>query len=80
MLPFANLNDDPDEELFIDGLTNDIITDLSKFSSLFVISANSTFAYKDQAVKVRTWRATGVRYVLEGSVQRSDDTLGSMRS
>jgi adenylate cyclase len=43
VLPFANLNDDPDQDLFIDGLTNDIITDLSKFSTLFVIAANSTF-------------------------------------
>jgi adenylate cyclase len=76
VLPFANLNDDPDQDLFIDGLTNDIITDLSKFSTLFVIAANSTFRYKGQAVKVQdVARDLGVRYVLEGSVQRSDDTL-----
>jgi adenylate cyclase len=76
VLPFGNLNNDPDEELFIDGLTNDIITDLSKFSTLFVIAANSTFQYKGKAVNVKdVARDLGVRYVLEGSVQRSDDTL-----
>ena len=76
MLPFGNLNSAPDEELFIDGLTNDVITDLSKFSTLFVIAANSTFQYKGKAVNVKdVARDLGVRYVLEGSVQRSDDTL-----
>jgi adenylate cyclase len=76
VLPFANLNNNPDEELFIDGLTNDIITDLSKFSTLFVIAANSTFRYKGKAVDVKdVARDLGVRYVLEGSVQRSNDTL-----
>ncbi len=76
VLPFANLNNDPDEELFIDGLTNDIITDLSKFSTLFVIAANSTFQYKGKAVDMQeVGRDLGVRYVLEGSVQRADDTL-----
>jgi adenylate cyclase len=76
VLPFANLNNDPDEDLFIDGLTNDIITDLSKFSSLFVIAANSTFQYKGKAANVKdVARDLGVRYVLEGSVQRSEDTL-----
>jgi adenylate cyclase len=76
VLPFANLNNDPDQDLFIDGLTNDIITDLSKFSDLFVIAANSTFRYKGEAVDVQeVGRDLGVRYVLEGSVQRADDTL-----
>ncbi|MCC2665542.1 MAG: hypothetical protein K0S35_3464 [Geminicoccaceae bacterium] len=76
VLPFANLNNDPDQDLFIDGLTNDIITDLSKFSTLFVIAANSTFQYKGKAVNVKdVARDLGVRYVLEGSVQRSNDTL-----
>jgi adenylate cyclase len=76
VLPFANLNDDPDQDLFIDGLTNDIITDLSKFSTLFVIAANSTFRYKGKPAKVQdVARDLGVRYVLEGSVQRADDTL-----
>jgi hypothetical protein len=58
VLPFANLNDDPEEELLIDGLSNDIITDLSKFSTLFVIAANSTFQYKGKAVNVQDVRAT----------------------
>ena len=76
VLPFANLNNDPEQALFIDGLTNDIITDLSKFSPLFVIAANSTFQYKGKAVKVEdVARDLGVRYVLEGSVQRTGDTL-----
>jgi adenylate cyclase len=76
VLPFANVNNDPREDLLIDGLTNDIITDLSKFSTLFVIAANSTFQYKDKAVDVKdVARDLGVRYVLEGSVQRSGDTL-----
>jgi adenylate cyclase len=54
VLPFHNLSDDPEQEHFSDGLTTDIITDLSKFSSLFVIAANSTFRYKGQAVNVQS--------------------------
>ena len=78
VLPFANLYDDPGQEQFADGLTNDIITGLSKFSTLFVIAANSTFRYKGQAVKVKdVARDLGVRYVLEGSVQRADDRFES---
>lgn len=76
VLPFADLTADPEEQYFVDGMTSDIITDLSKFSTLFVIAANSTFHYKGQAVKVRdVARELGVRYVLEGSVQRSDGRL-----
>jgi adenylate cyclase len=76
VLPFANLADDPEQEYFADGITSDIITDLSKFSTLFVIAANSTFHYKGQAVKVRdVARELGVRYLLEGSVQRTGDAL-----
>jgi TolB-like protein/class 3 adenylate cyclase len=76
VLPFANLSDDAEQEYFVDGLVNDIITDLSKFSTLFVIAGNSTFQYKDRAVNVRdVARDLGVRYVLEGSVQRADDIL-----
>jgi adenylate cyclase len=76
VLPFANLTNDPEEEYFVDGITSDIITDLSRFSTLFVIAANSTFHYKGQAVKVRdVARELGVRYLLEGSVQRTGDTL-----
>ncbi len=76
MLPFGNLSDDPEQEYFVDGITNDIITDLSKFSDLFVIAANSTFRYKGRPVRVQdVARDLGVRYVLEGSVQRAGDTL-----
>jgi adenylate cyclase len=81
VLPFANLTNDPEEEYFVDGITSDIITDLSRFSTLFVIAANSTFHYKGQAVKVRdVARELGVRYLLEGSVQRTAIRSGSMRS
>jgi adenylate cyclase len=76
VLPFTNLSDDPAQDYLVDGITNDIITDLSKFSTLFVIAANSTFRYKGQAVKVQDIaRDLGVRYLLEGSVQRAGDVL-----
>ena len=71
VLPFNNLSGDPEQEYFSDGITNDLITDLSKFSGLFVIASNSTFTYKGKPVKVRqVAEDLGVRYVLEGSVQR----------
>ncbi len=73
VLPFENLSGDPEQEYFSDGLTNDIITDLAKFRELFVIASNSTFTYKGKAVKVEeVSRDLGVRYVLEGSVQRAE--------
>jgi adenylate cyclase len=76
VLPFANIGNDPEQEYFADGITNDLITDLSKFHSLFVIAANSTFAYKGHPVKVQqVAEDLGVRYVLEGSVQRTADTI-----
>jgi adenylate cyclase len=76
VLPFANLGNDPEQEYFADGITNDLITDLSKFNSLFVIAANSTFSYKGKPVKVQqVAEDLGVRYVLEGSVQRTGDTI-----
>ena len=78
VLPFANLGNDPEQEYFADGITNDIITDLSKFSRLFVITGTSTFTYKGKPVKVRqVAEDLGVRYVLEGSVQRSGDNKAS---
>ena len=68
VLPFDNLSDNPEEEYFADGLTDDLITDLSQISGLFVIARNSVFTYKDQAVDVReVARELGVRYVLEGT-------------
>jgi adenylate cyclase len=76
VLPFQNLSDDPEQEYFADGLTNDIITDLSRMKDLFVIASNSTFTYKDKPVKVQqVAEELGVRYVLEGSVQRAGDTV-----
>ena len=76
VLPFENLSRDPDQEYFSDGLTDDIITALSRFKDLFVIARNSTFRYKGQAVVVRQLnKELGARYVLEGSVQRAGDSL-----
>ena len=76
VLPFENLSRDPDQEYFSDGLTDDIITALSRFRELFVIARNSTFRYKGQAVDVRQLnKELGARYVLEGSVQRAESTL-----
>jgi len=76
VLPFENLSSDPEQEYFSDGLTEDIITALSRFKDLFVIAHNSTFRYKGQAVDVRQLnRELGARYVLEGSVQRAGDAL-----
>jgi TolB-like protein/class 3 adenylate cyclase/Flp pilus assembly protein TadD len=71
VLPFNNMSDDASQEYFADGMTEDVITDLSQISGLFVISRNSAFTYKGQAVKVRqVGEELGVRYVLEGSVRR----------
>ena len=76
VLPFANMSDDPQQEYFADGMTDDLITDLSKISGLFVIARNSTFSYKGKQVKVRQIAAElGVRYVLEGSVRRAGDEV-----
>jgi len=76
VLPFTNLSKDPEQEYFSDGITNDIITDLSKFHDLFVIASNSTFVYKGKPVNVQqVGRELAVRYVLEGSVQRSGERV-----
>jgi adenylate cyclase len=70
VLPFTNLSSDEGQDYFSDGITNDIITDLSKFRELFVIASNTVFTYKGRRVKVKdVGRELGVRYVLEGSVQ-----------
>ncbi|MFN0162981.1 MAG: adenylate/guanylate cyclase domain-containing protein [Burkholderiales bacterium] len=72
VLPFANMSGDPEQEYFTDGISEDIITELSRFRSLFVIARNSTFTYKGRSVDVRTVaRELGVRYVLEGSIRRA---------
>ena len=71
VLPFVNMSGDPEQEYFSDGMTEDIITDLSKISGLLVIARNSTFTYKGKAVKVaQVGRDLGVRNVLEGSVRK----------
>jgi adenylate cyclase len=76
VLPFANLSGNPEQEYFSDGLTEDIITALSKVQRLFVIARNSTFTYKKKPVKVQqVAEELGVRYVLEGSVQRAGDRV-----
>ncbi|MGB2689559.1 MAG: tetratricopeptide repeat protein [Desulfobacterales bacterium] len=72
VLPFKNLSGNPEQEYFSDGITNDIITDLSKFRELSVIASNTVFTYKDKPVKIKdVSRDLGVRYVLEGSVQKT---------
>jgi adenylate cyclase len=76
VLPFANLSDDKEQEYFSDGLTEDLITDLSHFSQLRVIARNSTFRYKGQAADItRVGKELGVRYVLEGSVRRAGEQV-----
>jgi adenylate cyclase len=76
VLPFTNLSRDPAQEYFSDGVTEDLITGLSKISGLFVIARNSVFTYKGRPVKVReVARDLGVRYVLEGGVQRADNRV-----
>jgi adenylate cyclase len=72
VLPFANMSADPEQEFFSDGITEDIITALSKISSILVIARNSTFTYKGKSVDVKqVGREQGVRYVLEGSVRKA---------
>ncbi|MGB7033482.1 MAG: adenylate/guanylate cyclase domain-containing protein [Syntrophobacteria bacterium] len=76
VLPFTNMSEDPKQEYFSDGLTDQIITGLSKVPHLFVIARNSTFTYKGKPVKVqRVAEDLGVKYVLEGSLQRTADRI-----
>src|SRR5262249_58412703 len=72
VLPFTNMSGDAEQEYFSDGMTEDLITDLSKVSALFVIARNSSFAYNGRAVKVQEiGRDLGVRFMLEGSIRKS---------
>jgi len=72
VLPFTNMSGDPEQEYFADGITEDIITDISKISGLFVIARNSSFTFKKQSVDVKdVGRKLGVRHVLEGSVRKA---------
>jgi len=76
VLPFTNMCDDPGQEYFADGITDDIITELSRFSDLFVVARHSTFQYKGKLVDVRqVGRELGVHYVLEGSIRRNADRI-----
>jgi TolB-like protein/class 3 adenylate cyclase len=76
VLPFQNMSADPEQEYFVDGLVEDIITGLSRFKSLFVIARNSSFTYKGKVVDIRqVGRELGVRYVLEGSVRKASSHL-----
>jgi adenylate cyclase len=72
VLPFANMSGDPEQEYFVDGMVEEIITALSRIRWLFVIARNSSFTYKGQAIDVKqVGRELGVRYVLEGSVRKA---------
>jgi len=72
VLPFTNMSGEPEQEAFADGLTEDLITDLSRQSGLFVIARNSTFAYKGKSIDARRIASDlGVRYLLEGSARRA---------
>ena len=71
VLPFVNMSQDPEQEYFSDGITEDIITNLAKLPALFVISQSSTFLYKSKKIKIENVaRDLGVRHILEGSVRR----------
>ena len=76
VLPFANMSGDPQQDYFADGMTEDLTTDLSRLSGLFVISRNTAFTYKGKAVKpAQVAEELGVRYILEGSVRRGGDQI-----
>ena len=76
VLPFDNMSGDPDQEYFADGITEDLTTDLSRISGLFVVARNSSFAYKGRSIDLRSIaQDLGVRYLLEGSVRRVGDQI-----
>src|SRR5207245_1698105 len=76
VLPFTNMSGDPEQEYFSDGITEDLITDLSKLAGLFVIARNSVFTYKGKAVDVaEVSRKLGVRYLVEGSVRKAGNRV-----
>ena len=76
VLPFQNMSGDPEQEYFADGMTEDLITDLSKVSGLFVIARNSSFVYKGRSVKVQEiGRDLGVRFVLEGGIRKAGNRV-----
>jgi adenylate cyclase len=76
VLPFANLSNDPDQQYFADGMTDDLTTDLSRITDMLVIARNTAFTYRNKPVDAKQiGRELGVRYVLEGSVQRSGNQV-----
>jgi adenylate cyclase len=76
VLPFTNMSGDPEQEYFSDGISEDIITDLSKIAGLMVISRNSSFSYKGRSIDIRTvGRDLGVRSILEGSIRRAGNRV-----
>jgi adenylate cyclase len=76
IMPFTNMSGDPQQDYFADGMTDSLITDLSRVSGLFVIARNSTFSYKGRTIDPRqAARELGVRYVLEGSIQRAGNSV-----
>jgi adenylate cyclase len=76
VLPFANLSNDPNQQYFTDGITEDLTTDLSRIADMFVISRNTAFTYRNKSVDTKQiGRELGVRYVLEGSVRRSGNQI-----
>ncbi len=81
MLPFANMSGDAEQEYFADGISEDIITALSKLPQLFVIARNSSFTFKGRNVNIgEVAKSLGVRHVLEGSVRKAGAGSGSPRS
>jgi len=76
ILPFSNMSGDPEQEYFSDGITEDIITELSRFRSLFVIARNSSFAFKGQSIDItEIGKKLGVHFVVEGSVRKAGDRI-----
>src|SRR5262249_1370325 len=76
VLPFLNISSDPEQEYFSDGMTEDLITELSRLTGLFVIARNSVYTFKGKAVKAeQVSRELGVRYLVEGSVRKANDRI-----
>jgi TolB-like protein len=76
VLPFSNISGDPEQDYFVDGVSESLTTDLSRIRGAFVVSRTSAFSYKGKAIDVRqVGRELNVHYVLEGSVQRSGNRL-----
>jgi TolB-like protein len=81
VLPFANLSNDPEQQCFADGITEELTTDLSRIADMFVISCNTAFTYRNKQIDTKQiGRELSVRYVLEGSVRRSGNQSASTRS